>query len=40
MEELLRLQRMEATEAEVYRQLAAMQADPGNRDVLATIAAD
>ena len=31
---LLRLQRMEATEAEVYRRLAKMQKDPVNRSIL------
>ncbi|MEC7686636.1 MAG: VIT1/CCC1 family protein [Candidatus Thermoplasmatota archaeon] len=31
---LLRLQRMEATEAEVYRRLARMQKDPVNRSIL------
>ena len=31
---LLKLQRMEATEAEVYRRLARMQKDPVNRSIL------
>ncbi|HJL55208.1 MAG: VIT1/CCC1 family protein [Candidatus Thalassarchaeaceae archaeon] len=35
---LLRLQRMEATEAEVYRRLAKMQKDPVNRSILEGIA--
>ena len=35
---LLNLQRMEATEAEVYRRLAKMQADPVNRSILEGIA--
>ena len=35
---MLRLQRMEATEAEVYRRLAKMQKDPVNRSILEGIA--
>ena len=35
---LLNLQRMEATEAEVYRRLAKMQSDPMNRSILEGIA--
>ena len=35
---LLNLQRMEATEAEVYRRLAKMQPDPMNRSILEGIA--
>ena len=34
MGRLLRLQRMEATEAEVYRRLARVQADPMNKSIL------
>ena len=37
-ERLLHLQRMEATEAEVYRRLAEMQEDPVNRSILEGIA--
>ena len=37
-ERLLHLQRMEATEAEVYRRLAEMQEDPVNRSILKGIA--
>ena len=35
---LLSLQRMEATEAEVYRRLAKMQPDPVNQSILNGIA--
>ena len=35
---LLSLQRMEATEAEVYRRLAKMQSDPVNQSILNGIA--
>ena len=37
-ERLLHLQRMEATEAEVYRRLAKMQEDPVNQSILEGIA--
>ena len=38
MDRLLRLQRMEATEAEVYRRLARIQPDPMNKSILEGIA--
>ena len=34
LERLLALQKMEATEAEVYRRLAMMQSDPVNKAIL------
>ena len=37
---LLRLQRMEATEAEVYRRLALREKNPHNREVLEQIAVE
>ena len=40
LKRLLRIQRMEATEAAVYRKLASRQKDKANRDILERIAKD
>ena len=38
MDRLLRLQKMEVTEAEVYRRLAKIESDPRNKSILEEIA--